>query len=56
MKASIIIPCYNEGKRIIPIINEVKCSPLVEEVIVVDDGSDLDTKKILSGIKGIGNN
>src|SRR3989338_1763247 len=53
MKASVIIPCHNEGKRIIPIINEIKKSKLIREIIIVDDGSDLYTKKILDSIRGI---
>ena len=39
MKLSIIIPCYNESKTIISLINAVKKSPITDrEIIVVDDG------------------
>lgn len=53
MKASVIIPCYNEGRTIAPIIYEVKRSQLVKEIIVVDSSSDPKTKRILYSIKGI---
>lgn len=50
---SVIVPCYNEGKRIIPVINAIKESHTASEIIIVDDGSDSLTKKILENIKGI---
>jgi glycosyltransferase involved in cell wall biosynthesis len=39
MKVAAIIPVYNEEKTIGSIINTLKESPLVDEIIVVDDGS-----------------
>ncbi|MBI4427203.1 MAG: glycosyltransferase family 2 protein [Candidatus Magasanikbacteria bacterium] len=45
-KVSAVIPAYNEEKTIEPIIRELKNCQLVDEVIVVDDGSDDDTAKI----------
>ncbi|MCK4553728.1 glycosyltransferase, partial [Candidatus Parcubacteria bacterium] len=37
MKIFCIIPAYNEEKTIVEVINSVK--PLVDQVVVVDDGS-----------------
>jgi glycosyltransferase involved in cell wall biosynthesis len=41
MKIIAVIPAYNEGKRVMPVITAVKKH--VQEVIVVDDGSKDDT-------------
>jgi glycosyltransferase involved in cell wall biosynthesis len=49
----VVVPCYNEGKRILPIIREAKKSRLIGEIVVVDDGSDIYTKKILKKISGV---
>ena len=40
---SCIIPAYNEGPRIAQVLDIVRVQPLVDEVIVVDDGSQDDT-------------
>ena len=50
---SVILPCYNEKNRIIPVIDQIKKVSIVNEIIVVDDGSKSSTKKILRQIKGI---
>lgn len=50
---SVIIPCYNDGEYIILVIEQLKKSKLVREIIVIDDGSKLETKEILSKITGI---
>lgn len=52
-KVSVIIPCYNEGKRILPIIEEIKKSPCVAEIIVVDNHSDNYSQRVLKKIKNI---
>ena len=44
---SVIIPCYNEKERIIPVIEGVIKSDLVREIIVVDDGSEKETVETL---------
>ena len=46
---SLIIPCYNEAKNIIPILEKVKNSfnPKIIELIIVDNGSTDDTQSIL---------
>lgn len=53
LKCSLIIPFYNEGERIIPILNEVQKVDSIKEIIVIDDGSNSDSKKVLAKIKGI---
>ena len=48
MKISIIIPCYNEKKYINKILEKIKSlQNLQKEIILIDDGSDEETKKIL---------
>jgi len=49
MKASIVIPCYNESETIEKIVDEVKKSPVAEkEIIIVDDGSTDGTREKLA--------
>ena len=51
MILSIIIPCYNEAKTIISLIDAVKKSPVKNrEIIIVDDGSKDGTRDILSNL------
>jgi len=40
MDISVVIPAYNEASRIAAVLRPVFDCPLVDEVIVVDDGSD----------------
>ena len=48
MKLSIIIPCYNEQNTILELLSLVKNNSYKDiEIIVVDDNSRDDTKKIL---------
>ena len=52
MKLSIIIPCFNEAKTILSLIEAVKKSPIKNrEIIVVDDGSQDGTQDILKGLE-----
>lgn len=45
---SIVIPCYNEENNIVSLINKVLESPIKnKEIIVVDDCSKDDTRKVL---------
>jgi len=53
-KLSIIIPAYNEEKTILEVINrvkKVKLKNIKKEIIIVDDFSTDDTKKILTKLK-----
>ena len=49
VKYSLVIPCYNESKNIVAILEKVKFSfnPKVIELIIVDNGSADDTQKLL---------
>jgi len=54
MKLSIIIPVYNEENNILEVISKVKRTELkniTKEIIIVDDFSTDNTKKILSELK-----
>ena len=51
-KLSIIIPCYNEEKTLLSVINEIESfKDYKKEIIIVDDGSNDKTKDILKEIK-----
>ncbi len=55
MEVTAIIPAYNEEERIPSVLEAVKKSSLVDEIIVVDDGSEDNTAKIAQelGVKVI---
>ena len=45
---SIIIPCYNEKKTIIKIVNQIiNLKKVKKQIILVDDGSNDGTRKII---------
>ncbi len=52
-KVSCIIPAYNEGKRIRNVLGVVSGHPLIDEIIVVDDGSKDNTKEVVGEFKNI---
>ena len=55
MKLSIVIPCYNEQYTIVDLFNRVKLAPIppnwLKEIIIVDDGSRIETTNILRTIQ-----
>ena len=54
MRLSIIIPAYNEEKNVLEVINKVKkvnLGSITKEIIIIDDFSTDNTKKILSELK-----
>jgi len=53
MKVSCIIPIYNEADRVSSVLNAVSGHELVDEVIVVDDGSTDDSMAVLQMHRGI---
>jgi len=52
MKISVVIPVYNEAATIREIVQRVKEVNLVDEVVIVDDGSRDGTREILAGMDG----
>jgi len=48
MKVSVLIPCYNEASRVSDVLKVVCQHPRVQEVVVVDDGSDDATWEVIS--------
>lgn len=54
MKISVIIPAYNEISTIEEILRRVQATGLVDEIIVVDDGSVDGTRDLLQKLDGQG--
>lgn len=48
MKLTVIIPVYNEASTIATLLERVLAQPIEKEILVVDDGSEIQTKQILS--------
>lgn len=49
---TVIIPCYNDGIYIIEAVNSILNQTLkADKIIIVDDGSNAETKKVLEKIK-----
>ncbi|MEY2995717.1 MAG: hypothetical protein RLZ86_624 [Actinomycetota bacterium] len=44
---SVVVPCFNEEATIATLVDQVLASPWVAEVVVVDDGSSDDSRRIL---------
>ncbi len=53
MKLTVIIPSYNEAKTLTKIISKVKKTKLASQIIVINDGSNDESKSILKRIKNI---
>ena len=53
MKISCIVPVYNEASRVGAVLDVLVGHELIDEVIVVNDGSTDDSKEILKSRKGI---
>lgn len=51
-KISCVVPVFNEGKRVSGVLNALVGHPLIDEVIVVNDGSTDDSEKVLRGWAG----
>lgn len=50
-KISVVMPAYNEAKNIGRVLNVLKETKFIDEIIVVDDGSNDQTAKIVETIK-----
>jgi glycosyltransferase involved in cell wall biosynthesis len=53
LQLSVIIPVFNERNTIREIVKRVMESPLVAEIVIVDDGSTDGTREILEELKSI---
>ena len=54
MKISVVIPAYNETQTIRKILARVQDTNLVDEILVVDDGSTDGTRDVLKELDGTG--
>lgn len=52
MNLSVIIPVYNEVEHIREIVKRVQSTKLTKEIIIVDDGSEDGTRRILQELDG----
>lgn len=52
MKITVIIPAFNEKNTIQEIVRRVQAMKLIEEIIIVDDGSTDGTREIISNMDG----
>ncbi|HEY3353992.1 MAG TPA: glycosyltransferase family 2 protein [Polyangia bacterium] len=52
MKASVIIPVYNEAGTVAQVVEKVRAVPIEKEIIVVNDGSSDGTREALARYEG----
>ena len=50
MTLSVIVPVYNEEKRVLEAIARLLECNFVDEIVIVNDGSTDDSKRIIEGI------
>jgi glycosyltransferase involved in cell wall biosynthesis len=48
VKVCAVVPAYNEGRRILPVLDTLAASACVDEIIAVDDGSLDDTYDVIN--------
>lgn len=53
MRTALIIPAYNEAKRISRVLEPLTENPPLDEIIVVDDGSEDDTAAVADAFAGV---
>lgn len=53
MKVSCIVPVYNEAKRVLAVLDALIHHEMIDEIIVVNDGSTDDSELLLKEVKGI---
>lgn len=49
-RISVVIPVYNEKDTVLEVIESVRATGLVSEIIIVDDGSTDGTREVLGGL------
>lgn len=52
MKLSVLVPVYNERDTVTDVIDAIKATGIVTEIVVVDDGSTDGTREVLKQLEG----
>ncbi len=53
LNVSCIVPVYNEGPRVLAVLDALIASGLIDEIVVINDGSSDDTESLLQQKAGI---